>query len=116
MKKRILAYLSYVDGIIAKEKKDKNQNLDLVIERHLVQIAFFAHERFILATGQVSILALIVMLLVLLVPYVMHYYLLENGVQKMYTQYDELLKLQYEKDGKKLELEKGKYEVFTVEG
>ena len=40
MKKRILAYLSYVDGIIAKEKKDKNQNLDLVIERHLVQIAF----------------------------------------------------------------------------
>jgi hypothetical protein len=31
-------------------------------------------------------------LLVLLVPYIMHYYLLENGVQKMYQQYDELLR------------------------
>ena len=30
--------------------------------------------------------------LVLLVPYIMHYYTLENEVQKMYTQYDEILK------------------------
>ena len=33
---------------------------------------------------------LLVVLLVLLVPYIMHYYVLENGVQYMYQQYDEL--------------------------
>ena len=31
------------------------------------------------------------LMIVLLVPYVKHYYLLENGVQKMYRQYDALL-------------------------
>jgi hypothetical protein len=31
-------------------------------------------------------------ILVLLIPYIMHYYLLENGVQKMYRQYDEMLR------------------------
>ena len=30
-------------------------------------------------------------LLVLLIPYVMHYYLLENSVQKMYEQYDRMM-------------------------
>jgi hypothetical protein len=36
--------------------------------------------------------ALFVALLILLIPYIRHYYLLENGVQKMYKQYDEMLK------------------------
>ena len=31
-------------------------------------------------------------LVVVVVPYIMHYYLLENGVQKMYRQYDEMYK------------------------
>ena len=37
------------------------------------------------------LLALAFLMIILLVPYVNHYYLLENGVQKMYVQYDELL-------------------------
>jgi multisubunit Na+/H+ antiporter MnhG subunit len=35
---------------------------------------------------------LLVLFMVLLIPYIMHYYLLENGVQRMYRQYDELVK------------------------
>ena len=37
-----------------------------------------------------AIVALTVGLFVLLIPYVMHYYLLENSVQRMYRQYDEM--------------------------
>ena len=36
------------------------------------------------------ILVLTLLFLVLLVPYIMHYYTLENEVQTMYTQYDEI--------------------------
>lgn len=37
-------------------------------------------------------MALCVLFLVLLIPYIGHYYLLENEVQKMYIQYDEIWK------------------------
>jgi hypothetical protein len=36
-------------------------------------------------------LVLIVAFMCLLIPYIAHYYLLENGVQKMYRQYDRML-------------------------
>jgi hypothetical protein len=90
---------------------------DKVIAEHLIQIGFFQHERLIhwlvtmlfalltfmavgiyLITGAVYVLALIGILLVLLVPYIMHYYLLENETQKMYVQYDKILKHIREKD------------------
>jgi hypothetical protein len=35
---------------------------------------------------------LALLILVLLIPYVRHYYILENEVQKMYKQYDEMVK------------------------
>ena len=41
--------------------------------------------------SEIMILPLIILLFVLLVPYCMHYYLLENNVQKMYSQYDEMI-------------------------
>jgi hypothetical protein len=47
----------------------------------------------LVVSGEIVLLPLIVMLFVLLVPYCMHYYLLENSVQHMYRQYDEMLKL-----------------------
>lgn len=37
-----------------------------------------------------ALLALTVLLLVLLIPYIRHYYILENEVQKMYGQYDKI--------------------------
>lgn len=103
MKKRILAYLDYIDELLEKE----DANWDNEIKKHLVQIGFFAHERlvhlivmvlFAIGTiitilylnysGEPIILALVIALMVLLIPYVKHYYLLENSVQKMYSQYD----------------------------
>lgn len=103
MKKRILAYLAYIDELLEKEDADWNNE----IKKHLVQIGFFAHERlvhlivmvlFAIGTiitilylnysGEPIILALVIALMILLIPYVKHYYLLENSVQKMYSQYD----------------------------
>lgn len=103
MKKRVEAYLSYIDELLEKENVDWEKE----IKDHLIQIAFFAHERlvhlivtvlFALATiicilylnfsGSIIIAALVFALLILLIPYIMHYYLLENSVQKMYQQYD----------------------------
>ena len=105
MKKRILAYLAYVDELL----KEDDRDWEAEIRKHLDQIAFFSHERLVhllvfmlvgictvmsilayVVSTQIVILPLIVMLFVLLVPYCMHYYLLENSVQKMYQQYDEM--------------------------
>lgn len=106
MKKRILAYLDYIDELL----KSDDANWDEEMKKHLVQIGFFAHERLVHLivtvlfalmttatmlycnfTGSMIALALTIALLVLLIPYVMHYYLLENSVQKMYAQYDEMM-------------------------
>ena len=78
----------------------------------LIQIGFFQHERlihlivtvlFALMTVLVFILAvtnfapwtgvLLLLLLILLVPYIKHYWLLENGTQKLYEYYDKLEEL-----------------------
>lgn len=75
----------------------------------LVQIGFFQHERSIhlivtvtfailtvlsllgcVLEPQPAMFALTVLLLILLIPYIRHYYILENGVQKLYTYYDRL--------------------------
>ena len=79
--------------------------------RLLVQISFFQHERLIhllvtilfallmflcligfFVSDNIGILAAAVLMLVLLVPYIAHYYFLENGVQKLYSIYDEVCK------------------------
>lgn len=109
MKERILGYLDKIDTMIKEDKADTDWND--VMEEHLVQVSFFQHERlvhllvFILVTicTVISLVTLLfrfnlwlflmlILLIVLLVPYVMHYYLLENSVQKMYEQYDIILK------------------------
>lgn len=109
MKKRILAYLVYIDELLEKEDGDWESET----RKHLVQISFFAHERLVHLivtvlfalmtmaailycnyTGSMIALVLTVALLVLLIPYIMHYYLLENSVQRMYTQYDRMLNKQ----------------------
>ena len=113
MKNRIVAYLKYIDEILdesSEMNKGVERDWDKEIERHLTQIRFFAHERLVhlivfclvaictvmsilafVIKGELMILPLIVLLFVLLVPYCMHYYLLENSVQKMYDQYDAMI-------------------------
>lgn len=109
MKERIVNYLKLIDDML--ELNADDINYENMIKEHLVQINFFMHERLIhlivtvvfamctiisayayLAFSNIGILILTILLLVLLVPYIAHYYRLENGVQKMYRQYDEMLK------------------------
>ena len=47
----------------------------------------------IISNFSIGVLVLFLLIMVLLVPYVMHYYLLENSVQYMYEQYDRINEL-----------------------
>ena len=108
MKKRILTYRKRIDQLL----KDCSMDTDWeeVLQEHLIQVGFFQHERFVhllvtvtfallefitvgifLITENISVLLLCAVVLCLLVPYIAHYYLLENETQKMYNQYDEIL-------------------------
>ena len=109
MKKRMLDYLDYMNSldftVLSSQQKDE------ILKDLLIQIGFFQHERLIhlivtalfavctimsvclvVLSSQLSALILTAALLILLVPYIKHYYLLENGVQKLYTYYDRLIK------------------------
>lgn len=111
MEKRILTYRKYMDELLGREDADWER----IREEHLVQIGFFQHERLVhlivtvifalfavLSAGMAfllmafetegagSLLLVMAAFLVLLIPYVRHYYILENEVQKMYRQYDEI--------------------------
>ena len=109
MEKRLKEWLNRmeqlnIEGLSEEEYRKMAQEL-------LVQIGFFQHERLVhlivtitfalltmmsvigfLFLMQLGLLVLTILLLVLLVPYVRHYYILENGVQKMYSYYDMLVK------------------------
>lgn len=106
MEKRILNYRKYIDELLQQTDAD----WAAIIREHLIQVSFFQHERLIhlIVTVTFAILEVVVIglcvtaftpgvgllaiaLLVLLVPYVRHYYVLENEVQKMYVQYDKLV-------------------------
>ncbi len=108
MKKRILDYRKRIDALLA---QDADCDWRMVLEEHLTQIAFFQHERlihlivtvtfavltmlsacFLLLTQVIALCFLTLLLLVLLIPYIAHYYTLENEVQRMYGQYDEILR------------------------
>lgn len=106
MKKRIINYVQETDKLLESNQKLTKEDL----ENHLRQIGFFQHERLIhlivtvftgiiavlcllfgLLTQNLSLLLLFILLLCLFIPYILHYYLLENNVQKMYEQYDKLI-------------------------
>ena len=106
MEKRILNYRKYIDDLLMRDDLD----WETVIKEHLIQISLFQHERLIhlIVTITFAILEVIVIglcvvsftlgvgllaiaLLILLVPYIRHYYILENEVQKMYWQYDQMV-------------------------
>lgn len=115
MKKRTLAYLKYIDNLITMYQdnpEEAHESLDEAIQKHQIQIAFFSHERIVhlivtvtfailtmlslmltLLSSEITILLLTIGFIVLLIPYIKHYYLLENSVQRMYEQYDELCKI-----------------------
>ncbi len=105
MKERILNYVEQTEKDINSKEKITKERLDY----HLIQIQQFQHERLIhlIVTAFVGTVAMLFLLFGLLeeniglliaflalvclfIPYILHYYLLENNVQKMYYQYDKL--------------------------
>ena len=60
MADRIRQYLAYVNGLL--EQEDADVDWEEEMKKHLVQIAFFAHERFIhlIVTVTFAILAAII--------------------------------------------------------
>ena len=112
MEKRLKGYLARMEELLG--QKDWLHSMDAtqrqrLIDGLLIQISFFQHERLVhlivtvtfailtivsvlgcVLAPQPSLFALVALLLVLLVPYIRHYYILENGVQKLYIGYDQL--------------------------
>lgn len=112
MKNRILTYRKYIDSLL---QSQDDCDWKYIKQEHLTQLAFFQHERLVhlIVTITFAILELLsvcayvvvgaldsslsfpllvlsLVILILLVPYIKHYYLLENEVQKMYIQYDRI--------------------------
>ena len=111
MAKQIREYLSYIEAFLAAEHTDEEN----AAERELLlkRIEFYQHERIVhllvtlafavffllalmmfLLKGGAGLLVLTVLFLVLLIPYIKHYYFLENSVQKLYIYYYRIEKTQ----------------------
>lgn len=107
MEKRLKEYLIFAEKLVKREN-GREQN-ELLRQEMLVQIRFFQHERLVHLIVTVvfalltmlsllgcflveapSMFVLTLLFLVLLIPYIRHYYILENGVQKLYGYYDRL--------------------------
>ncbi len=115
MEQRILQYRKSIDEWLEKTERSAQISQEILrdkMEEHLTQISFFQHERLIhlivtvtfallemlailLSVISDSLFALLlpVVILILLVPYIRHYYILENEVQRMYVQYDRMLRI-----------------------
>ena len=107
MKRRITTYLEYMDNLI--DRDDEKTDWNEVYRLHLIKTELFQHERLVhllvlmlvallmmatvaisVISGYIYMLLVTAGLLILLVPYIMHYYFLENSVQKMYDQFDKI--------------------------
>ena len=111
MYKRLCDFLAFIEEQTSSEKfaKMSEEEKEKLIKELLVHTQFFQHERLIhlivthlfalsaiiilvalVYFKSISILMLFIMIMVLLFPYIIHYYHLENGTQKLYTYYDKL--------------------------
>lgn len=107
MGKRMKFYLDYY-GRLSQENLSGEKRAAHCQEL-LIQIQFFQHERLVhllvtilfavltvftmmvnLFLNEIFLLPLELLFFVLLIPYIHHYYILENGVQKLYRYYDKI--------------------------
>lgn len=103
MKKYLTQYRQYFKKMLDSDGTD----LEKLMNYHLEQIRFFQHERLVhlivtvlfalcvvmsliaaFITHSLAFIILAVALLVLLVPYISHYYFLENQTQALYDDYN----------------------------
>ena len=104
MKKYLFDYIKEIDNLLNNKEKFDNDD----IQKHLIKIQLFQHERLIhlLVTLFYALLFIIFMsfgfiyyiffvialiIVIFLIFYVVHYFRLENGVQYLYKQYDKML-------------------------
>lgn len=105
MTKYLTTYRRYILAELEREDAD----LARLIEYHEKHLAFFMHERLvhllvmilfalltmacfllIAVTEKMILVPLAVALMCLLIPYIKHYYFLENTVQALYKDYDRM--------------------------
>lgn len=110
MTKQIRAYLEFLEQFFSVDHT--NEELLKMRDELLLRISFYKHERFIhlivmmafavffllsliiyYVSHNIAVLVLSALFLILLVPYIKHYYFLENSVQKMYLYYYKVEKL-----------------------
>lgn len=101
MKSMLTNYIKYLEKELTKKQYDKK-----LAEEISTEISFFQHERLVhlivtvfagistiiflisfLYFEAISLLLLFLITLFLFIPYILHYYFLENGVQKLYELY-----------------------------
>ncbi len=112
MGKKLKAYILSIQLLL--ESGEPIGNIAALKQELLIEIGFWQHERlihllvtilFALVTvivflsfvlfQNLPILLLLGALLVLLIPYIRHYYILENGVQTLYVFYEELTRREH---------------------
>lgn len=112
MRKRMKNCLAYYAALRYEDLS--YEETSLLRKELLTQIQFFQHERlihlivtclfslltvfsifFYLLTVNLLLLVLTGLFFVLLIPYIAHYYCLENGTQTLYRYYDILTKKDY---------------------
>ncbi len=112
MYKRLCDYIAYIDSRTNSEelKKLSKEEREALIAQLLTQIQFFQHERLIhlIVTHMFAVITIVTLVAMcyfqtipmlilmileigLLFPYIVHYYHLENGTQKLYTYYDRFI-------------------------
>lgn len=107
MEKRLKNYIRFLkDRIPFIESSEERERVRTEL---LIQIGFFQHERLVhlIVTALFSLIFILLVItsffiqqtplyillglvLILLIPYIRFYYILENGVQRLYMLYDEL--------------------------
>lgn len=112
MHKYLQSYIDFISSRLENEKLS-SEELQNLKEEHLRQIAFMQHERFIhlivtvlfalmmfislgifAASNNIMFAILAILILLPLVPYIAHYYFMENSVQIMYTQYNKMCSIE----------------------
>lgn len=110
MKKYIELYKRQAYSFINSAEKRTSPECEKFLKEFEMKISYFQHERLIhlivtvlfallemsaiyvvMIAPSIGALIFSVLFLVLLVPYVMHYYFLENSVQEMYRMRDTLI-------------------------
>ena len=110
MEKRLKQYIVYLESLGSEHwSKLTEEQKQEKLESARLQIAWFQHERLVHLIVTMTFAVMMVMsiiggilaeyiplfilggaFLILLAPYIRHYYILENGVQQMYRLYDKL--------------------------